>query len=64
MPFKSEAQRRYLMANLPDIAAELEAETPAGLALPEHARRGKAKAQVNAAAVNRSGVVRAGNRRR
>lgn len=30
MPFKSEAQRRYMYKNLPEIAARWEKETPPG----------------------------------
>lgn len=36
MPFKSEAQRRYLYKNHPEIAAQFEAETPKDAKLPEH----------------------------
>lgn len=39
MPFRSEAQRRYLMANHPDIAKQFEEETPVTARLPEHAGR-------------------------
>lgn len=35
MPFKSEAQRRYMHINHPEIAKEFEAETPKGGKLPE-----------------------------
>lgn len=34
MPMKSEAQRRYLWANEPEVAAEFEAETKPGSQLP------------------------------
>jgi hypothetical protein len=34
MPFKSEAQRRYMYRNLPEIAARWEKETPSGAKLP------------------------------
>lgn len=37
MPMKSEAQRRYLHAKHPDIAARFEAETPKGKKLPPKA---------------------------
>ena len=30
MPFKSEAQRKYMYANLPEIAKKWESETPQG----------------------------------
>ena len=35
MPFKSKAQRAYLYANEPKIAARFEKETPKGKKLPE-----------------------------
>jgi len=34
MPFKSEAQRKYMYKNLPEIAARWEKETPSGAKLP------------------------------
>ena len=34
MPFKSEAQRRFMYAKHPDIAAEFQAATPKGKKLP------------------------------
>lgn len=34
MPFKSEAQRRYLYANEPDVAKEFQAATPDNAKLP------------------------------
>ncbi len=36
MPFKSEAQRKYLYANNPEVAKEFEKHTPKGKKLPEH----------------------------
>lgn len=39
MPFKSEAQRRYMYANEPKLAREFESKTPKGKKLP--ARVGK-----------------------
>lgn len=38
MPFRSQAQRGYLHARHPEVAARFEAETPRGERLPEHAR--------------------------
>jgi hypothetical protein len=35
MPMKSQAQRKYLHATHPDIAARFEAETPKGKKLPK-----------------------------
>jgi hypothetical protein len=34
MPFKSKAQRSYLFANAPQVAAEFQAHTPKGAKLP------------------------------
>lgn len=34
MPFKSEAQRRFMYSQKPAIAAEMSAKTPAGADLP------------------------------
>ena len=39
MPFVSKAQRRYLYATNPELAAEFEKETPAGAALPNRVSR-------------------------
>lgn len=39
MPYRSEAQRRFLEANHPEIAKQFEAETPASAKLPERAGR-------------------------
>lgn len=38
MPFKSKAQRKYMYANMPEIAQHFEAATPPGEKLPEHAK--------------------------
>lgn len=38
MPFKSNAQRKYLFAKLPQIAKEFSAATPKGKKLPEHVK--------------------------
>lgn len=42
MPFRSEAQRRYLYANHPEIAREFEAHTPKGEKLPRYKSGSKA----------------------
>ena len=42
MPFKSEAQRKFMYAKHPKLAKEFEAATPKGKKLPEHV---KAKAK-------------------
>jgi len=39
MPFKSEAQRRYMYSQIPEIAARWEKETPKGKKLPEKLRK-------------------------
>jgi hypothetical protein len=41
MPFKSQAQRRYLFAKHPEVAKEFAAATPKGKKLPEHVKGGK-----------------------
>lgn len=41
MPFKSEAQRRYLHAKEPAVAKKYEAHTPKGKQLPEKVKGGK-----------------------
>ena len=38
MPFKSNAQRKYLFAKLPEVAKEFAAHTPKGKKLPEHVK--------------------------
>jgi len=42
MPFKSDAQRRFMYAKHPEIAKEFSEHTPKGADLPEHVKR-KAK---------------------
>jgi hypothetical protein len=39
MPFKSEAQRRFMYAKHPEIAKEFEEKTPQHEVLPEHVKR-------------------------
>jgi|OpeIllAssembly_1097287.scaffolds.fasta_scaffold986862_2 hypothetical protein len=39
MPFASKAQRRYLYATNPKVAAEFEKETPKGKRLPEKVKK-------------------------
>ena len=43
VPMLSQAQRRYLWAKHPKLAAEFEAATPKGKDLPEHVTRKKKK---------------------
>ena len=43
MPFKSEAQRKYMYRNLPEIAARWEKETPSGAKLPTRVHPKKPK---------------------
>jgi hypothetical protein len=38
MPFKSNAQRKYLFAKNPKVAKEFAAATPKGKKLPEHVK--------------------------
>lgn len=38
MPFKSQAQRRFMYATKPKLAKEFESKTPKGKKLPEKAR--------------------------
>lgn len=38
MPFKSQAQRRFMYLKHPQIAAEFEAATPKGKKLPKHVK--------------------------
>ena len=45
MPFKSEAQRRYLWANEPDVAQEFADATPKGAKLPARVKRRKGNRQ-------------------
>ncbi len=48
MPFRSEAQRRYMHANMPKMAAEWEKETPNDAALPRYVKGSPAaKKRVN-----------------
>ena len=39
MPFKSEAQRRWMHENRPDLAPEFEAATPKGAKLPDRVQK-------------------------
>lgn len=41
MPFRSQAQRRWMHAQKPEMAKEWEAATPAGAKLPDHVKGGK-----------------------
>ena len=43
MPFKSEAQRKFLFAKHPSVAREFAAKTPKGAKLPERKTSGNAK---------------------
>lgn len=42
MPFKSEAQRRWMFAEKPEMAREWAAVTPKGKKLPERVKKAKA----------------------
>ena len=41
MPFRSEAQRKYLFVHHPTLAREFAAKTPKGAKLPEHSKQMK-----------------------
>lgn len=41
MPFKSDAQRKFLYAKEPKVAKEFESKTPKGKKLPEHVKKKK-----------------------
>ncbi len=43
MPFKSEAQRKFLYSQKPTIAKEFAAHTPKGKKLPKKIRKSKTK---------------------
>lgn len=43
MPFKSEAQRRYMYANDPEMAKEFEKKTPKSKKLPKKVKSKKKK---------------------
>lgn len=43
MPYKSNAQRKFMHAKRPQIAARWDKETPKGAKLPEHKKGGKKK---------------------
>lgn len=58
MPFKSEAQRRYLFATHPEVAREFADATPKGRRLPEHVKRAFVRGA--AAAFARFGFKQAG----
>lgn len=50
VPFKSEAQRRFLFAKHPDVAREFAAATPRGKKLPEHVKESHARGGADALA--------------
>lgn len=41
MPFKSKAQRAWMYANKPEMAAEWQSETPKGAKLPKKVKKKK-----------------------
>lgn len=49
MPFKSEAQRRYLYANEPKVAKSWEKKTPKNAKLPERAKKKRKGSSIMAA---------------
>lgn len=50
MPFQSEAQRRWMYTNKPEMAKEWQAHTPKGKSLPEHVKKAMAVEMVKRAA--------------
>ena len=46
MPFKSEAQRRYLYANEPKVAKRYSKETPKNAKLPERVKRKRKRSSI------------------
>lgn len=44
MPFKSQAQRRFLYAREPEVAKEFAKETPEGAKLPERLSKARKEA--------------------
>lgn len=62
MPFKSEAQRRFMFARHPDIARRFEAETPRDADLPQHVS-GDDRTRVREEVMRRQAARRGGERR-
>ncbi len=58
MPFRSNAQRKYLWANHPEVAQEFADHTAKGETLPEHVKRASVSGAI--AALERFGLKRAG----
>ena len=58
MLFRSDAQRKYLWTNHPEIAQEFAHHTPKDQALPEHVKRASASGMI--AALERFGMKHAG----
>jgi hypothetical protein len=59
MPFKSEAQRKWMYANHPEMAKEWSEHTPKGTKLPEHVKHKKADMNTEQAYIN--GFVKRAN---
>lgn len=53
MPFQSDAQRKFLYSQHPDVAAEFASKTPKGANLPEHKKKSKKGGALQAAAARR-----------
>lgn len=45
MPFKSEAQRKWMHANEPEMATKWEKHTPKGKKLPKRVKKSKSKSE-------------------
>jgi hypothetical protein len=58
VPFRSDAQRKYLWANHPEVAREFADHTPKDVTLPEHVKHARASGAI--AALERFGLKRAG----
>ena len=43
MPFQSQAQRKFMYSQHPELAKEFEAATPKGKKLPEYKKKSKAE---------------------
>lgn len=58
MPFRSDAQRKYLWANHPEVAREFADHTPEGVTLPKHVKHASASGAI--VALERFGLKHAG----
>jgi hypothetical protein len=56
MPFVSQAQRGWMHANHPEMAARWDKETPRGKKLPKHVKKRKAKRKLKRGVAKRRGM--------